>query len=248
MSFRPAVHVPLSFGVASAVFLVPGLLLSFSHASADAAARGSSLVSVTAATLRTWSVGEVVLVEGKLAMGNRAGFREFVAYHRDRFAGVETSGVAKDQEKWTSIETVTPPLVIDSADGAVAVINSAYEMRNAPQQWRDVDPSSNVLGRDGERAYGFIAGDAVTVEGRVVAAPGARGAAGHDRALEALVLTAGDRAAYLDFLRGGAVATRLIGAIFTGLGVVLALLAIWLRARFSRKPVSGVPIHVRRES
>ena len=237
MPFRPAVHVPLILGVASAVFLVPGLLLSFSHSSADAAARGASLVSVTAATLRTRSVGEAVLVEGKLAASNRAGFREFVVYHRDRFAGVESSGVSKGQEKWTSIETITPPLSLESTDGEVAVVNAAYEMRNAPQQWRDVDPSSNILGRDGERAYGFFAGDAVTVEGRVVDAPGTRGAAGHDRAIEALVLTAGDRAAYLAYLRGGAVATRIIGAVFTGLGVILALLAVWLRARLNRKPV-----------
>jgi hypothetical protein len=51
MAFRPAVHVPLILAGLGAVFLVPGLLLSFSHESERAAARGAALATVTAKTL-----------------------------------------------------------------------------------------------------------------------------------------------------------------------------------------------------
>jgi hypothetical protein len=223
---------PAFLGGLGAVFLVAGSWILLNGSANRELARGAALAPVTASTLRLRNPGEVVLLEGRLAAGNRAGFREFVAYRRDRYAGSETSGASQGRERWTPIETVAPPLEVDAEGGTVAIVNHGYDLQGDPHRWRDVPALTDLLGHQGERASGFFAGDVVTLEGRVVDGPQGAGA-DRARALEARVLFGGDRAAYLAHLRGGVLATRILGGVFLGVGAALTLLAAWLGRRAS---------------
>lgn len=238
MPFRPAFHLPLFVAGFGAVFLTVALLLLSSDSAKQDLARGEALTMATAATLRMHPVGEVVLVQGRLAADNRAVFREFLACQRDRYDGLETSGTNKGRERWTRIETLAPPLKLETGDGTMAIINQGYELRVPPHSWEDKADRSNLFGKDGERAFGFIAGDIVTVEGRVVVAP-AVGGGRRANALEALVLFGGDHAAYLDYLRGEVMATRIVGGVFLGVGAVLLVsagLLLWRAQRSGKEP------------
>ncbi len=219
MTFRPAVHVPLILAGLGAVFLAVALLMLVNESSQRELARGTTLTTVTAATLRLLPVGEAVLVEGRLTADNRAVFREFVACQRDRYDGVEPSGAFKGRERWTPKETLAPPLVLETGDGTVAIVNQGYELRVPPHRWWDKADRTNLLGEGGERASGFFAGDQVSVEGRLVNAPAGGGLRAN--ALEAQVLFGGDRTAYLAYLRSGVQATRILGGVFLGVGSLL---------------------------
>jgi hypothetical protein len=222
MSFRPAVYIPLILAGLGLVFLCVAPWMLFNKSAQRDLERGLSLASATAATMSAHAVGETVLVEGRLAASNRSVFREFVACQRDRYLGEETSGVNKGKERWEPMETLAPPLQVETADGTVAIINQAYALRGSTHRWWDKGDRTNLTAKQGERAAGFFAGDQVTVEGRV-AAMAVNGTVSA-RALEAQVLSGGDRTAYLDYLRGSVLATRIIGGVFLGVGALLMLI------------------------
>ncbi len=229
--FRPAVHVPLFFGGMALLFFTIGIWLLVSNAPERELARGSALPLTTADTLRWRAVGETVLVEGSLAAENRTGFRDFIAYQRDRYAGKDNDGPAKGVERWTQIERVTPPLTLDSVGGKLSIINSNYTLRNPPQQWRSAVTQRTLFGPDSERVHGFAAGDQVIVEARVTEI--ALREYKPTRALEALVVVGGNHTTYLANLKSGIVAAQIIGAVFTGVGLLLGVIAWVLRVRLS---------------
>lgn len=233
MPFRPAIHVPLILAGLGVVFLALSPWLLFDKSSEREVARAAGLARVTAASLSSRPIGEVVLAEGRLSAANRPVFREFVACQRDRYLGLESSGVNKGQERWKPLETLAPPLEIETSDGIVVIVNQGYELRVPPQRWWDKADRTNLTGKNGERASGFFAGDRVTVEGRIVAAPPV-GDVASGRALEAQVLFGGDHAAFLAHLRGGVLATRIIGGVFLGVGALLVFIGGWLLRRAKR--------------
>lgn len=233
-SFRPAVHRPLFFGGMAFLFFTIGVWLTLSTSPERKLARGSALQLTNADTLRWRTVGETVLIEGTLAADNHAGFRDFVAYQRDRYVGKDDTGPSQGVERWTQIERVTPPFSLDATGGKLAIVSSRYTLRNPPRQWRSSATQITLFGPAVERAYGFVAGDRVVVEGRVTEIatennekPG--------RALEALVLFEGNHATYLANLESGIVAAKIIGAVFVGVGLLLGFIAWFLRARLSRR-------------
>lgn len=213
MPFTPRKHIPLFIAALGVVFLALGIFFLIDDSPQRDAERVESLASIDTGSLRSRSIGEVLLVQGHLAASNRAVFREFVACVRDRYDGEETSGASKGREKWTRIETLAPPLEIEAARGTIEIANSGYELRSPPHVWRDLNPLGDLVSSRGERASGFVVGDEVTVEGRVTEA----------RTLEAVMLFGGRRAAYLESLRSGIVVARILGGVFTGVGGVLAL-------------------------
>ncbi len=222
------------FGGMGLLFFTIGVWLLVSNSPERELARGSALQLTTADTLRWRTVGETVLFEGNLSTDNRAGFRDFLAYQRDRYAGKDNDGPSKGVERWVQLERVTPPLAIDSAGGKVSIVNSRYTLRNAPRQWRSSVTERLLFGPDSERVNGFVAGDLVVVEGKVTeSAPGTDGK--RPRALEATVLFGGNHAAYLADLESGIVAAKIIGVVFVGVGSLLAFIAWFLRVRLSKR-------------
>ncbi len=232
--FRSAIHLPLFFGGIGVLFLTIGVWLLVSNSPERELARGSALQLTTADTVRWRTVGETVLFEGNISADNRAGFRDFIAYQRDRYAGKDNDGPSKGVERWVQMERVTPPLSIDSAEGKVSIVNSRYSLRNPPRQWRSSVTERLLFGPDSERASGFVAGDLVVVEGTVTeTAPASDGK--RPRALEAVVLFGGNHAAYLTDLKSGIVAAKIIGVVFVGVGSLLGFIAWFLRVRLSKR-------------
>lgn len=232
MPFTPRRHIPLILGALGTVFLSVGVFLLTTDAPRRDAVRGTALPRVTARSLSELEPGSTVLLEGRLAQENPKVFRDFLACRRERFMGVESSGANKGRERWEHLETLTPPLVIDAGDGRVSIVNHRYELQSPPQRWRDVDTlGSELFGRRGEAASGFMAGDLVTIEAQVVtvpaaAPPGANPGANAPRALDARLLFGGSHAAYLAHLRDGVLAARIIGSVFIGVAALLLTLSV----------------------
>lgn len=217
--------VPLGLGAFGSLFLGVGLWLLLSEGPQRAADRGAALPVVDATALQSRNVGESVLLEGRIAPGTAPGFREFVAWRRERFDGVEDSGPSKGQERWTHLETVAPPLAVVAGGGVVPVVNRGYNLQGAQHRWQEsTTGSTGLFARRPERAAGFFADDRVVVDARVVAEPGAEGALA-SKALEASVLFGGDRAGYLADLQAGIRAARLVGGVFLGVGAVVLIVA-----------------------
>lgn len=212
----------LVVGGIGVIFLVVGTLLSQTDAPRHDAERVSGLPQVGTAELARLKSGDAVLLEGRIAVSNRTGFREFVAWTRDRYAGVETSGPNEGREKWQHVETVTPPLAIDARDGVIQVVNARYELRSPPHSWRELSTPNPIFGRDGERARGFVVGDTVALDGKV--APAANGAP----ALVVDRVFGGTVEAYVAEVQSGIRVARLLGMIFTGLGALLLAIAAFI--------------------
>lgn len=221
MALRPITIAALSLGGFGTVFAAAGLLLFISDSPERDAARAEALPVATAELLRLRADGDAVLVEGRLAPDSPPRFRDFVAYRRERYAGTEESG-GQDREVWTHVETLAPPLVVETAAGRVAIVNEGYELMGPPRRWDEGTRTATFFGPASERAYGFFAGDRVTVDARVVAS-GRR-----ERTLEAVRLFGGDRTDYLAALHGAVASARIVGGVLAGAGFLLAGLAVWL--------------------
>jgi hypothetical protein len=236
MAFRPAVHVPLLFVAFGAIFASAGVWFLLDTGAGQRLERGAALEVVSATALATRPIGDVVLLQGRVAAGTPAVFRDFVAVHRERFDGMSTgSGSTAQRERWSTIEVLTPPLTIAADGGAVSLATSGYDLRAPLHYWRDTPTDfQNDLLTTHERASGFAAGDVVTVEGRVVAA--ADGGGSH-RALAATVVSGGDAAAYLVSLSDDLLVTKILGSVFTGLGAIVMAVAGLIAWRSRRAPV-----------
>jgi hypothetical protein len=233
MALRPITIAALSLGGFGTLFATAGLLLFFSDSAERDAVRAEALPVATADLLRLRADGDAVLVEGRLAPDNPPRFRDFVAYRRERYAGTEESG-GKEREVWTHVETVAPPLAVETAAGCVAIVNERYELMGAPRRWGDGTRSTTFFGPASERAYGFFAGDRVTVDARVVAS-GRR-----ERTLEAVRLFGGDRADYLTALRGAVAAAHIVGGVLAGAGILLVVVAAWLGIKGRTSAAGGL--------
>lgn len=234
MKFRAAVHIPLLLAAIGAVFFGVGFWLLTTDGPRREAQRAAALPVVDATSLAVRSLDETVLIEGVIAPDTPAGFRDFVAWHRAQYDGVEDSGPSKGQERWKHVETVAPPFSLVAAGGAVPVVNRGYALRDTPHAWSEsTSRSPGLFEKRAERAAGFRAGDRVVVEAQVVAEPGAEGALA-TRALRAVVLSGGDRAAYLASLQSAILAAKIVGGVFTGVGALVLVFAAWLFSRRHR--------------
>ncbi len=238
MAFRPAVHVPLLFVAFGAIFLSAGAWFLFDTGAGQRLERGAALEVVSATTLAIRPVGAVVLLQGRVAAGTPAVFRDFVAARRERFDGMSTgSGSTAQRERWSTIEVLTPPLTIAAEGGTVGLLTSGYELRAPLHYWRDTPPGfEDDLLTTHERASGFAAGDAVTVEGRVMAAADGGGSR---RALAATVVSGGDAAAYLTSLSDDLLVTKILGSVFTALGASVMAVAGLIAWRARRAAFGG---------
>jgi hypothetical protein len=215
--------------VAGIMLIVGGGWLFQSDFAERDSARIAALPQTDAARFRRITPGTAVLLEGRLVAREPEGPRGFLVYHRERFAGRESSGASKGAEKWSRIDTVRPALAIESGGATVEVANRDYRLGTWRHNERtDSSPGSVSLMESTERFLGFKAGDEVTVDGRVVEGPAGQSEA---RRVEAVVLFAGDAAAYVESARDAILVPKIVGGVFAGLGAVMAsVCAWWLRA------------------
>ena len=86
--------------------------------------------------------------------------------------------------------------------------------------------SGDLVHEPTTRRRGFKVGDALTIDGQVMA-----GAVRN--CIAAKAVSGGDPLAYIDSQREGVVALRVVGAVFAGLGALLLAVAIALRPTYA---------------
>jgi len=239
MALRAPSYIRWTLAAFGVGFLGVGLWLLVDDSSQRDVARAAALPAIDAAAVAQQAAGTAVLLEGRLVAVGPVGREGFVAFEHERYLGTEQSGANKGRARWMQLPTEAPPVAVESGGVRAAIVNSGYGLRSEPHQWQSSElPFYNSIGDCTERLRGFKVGDGVTVDGRVVMIAVEGGAAGV-RVIEATVLAGGDRAAYLADLRSGIMTTRILGGIFTGLGVLVTFIGFRLfrrRAVLNRVP------------
>lgn len=207
----------LAFGL---VFVVLGAFMGIfeaRRASADAE-RAAGLEPISAAALEDREIGRDTLVEGALSARNPARFRDFVAYVREEYRGRDKDG----DQTWREDERVTPQLLIE-AGGLVQLANQDYIISGDLVRWREEGPLYYSSFEGGTKRYeGLVAGQTVTAIGTVV--PGPEG-----NLLQAEVVFAGDRSAYIAARRSDAAWLPWFGVIFSVVGLVVMAAGVFIR-------------------
>jgi hypothetical protein len=144
----------------------------------------SRLPSVTAAALPAMAAGQRVFVEGTISEANPRLARSFVAYERTEFRGVvrgssgRSGPFSPSYERWEVDERVTPPLGVETARGAVQIVNDAYEIRGPSLVWwRETEPPvwEEAQRRGSKRYMGIESGASVLVLGEATTEGGVPG-------------------------------------------------------------------------
>jgi hypothetical protein len=204
-----------------------GIWLLLSDSAVQDFERASKLPHHLASELRAVPAGTSLLVEGQLVPLAAPGPHGFIAYRREQFLRKKTSGASSGQEEWLSLGSVTPQVALQQGADVVEVTNNDYILKNWPHSWRsDIIPHYRSVVDASERIFGFKAGDRVTVDGRLVG----RTATGRPE-LRITALASGGPERYLQELRGGVMALKIVGAVLVGFGLILLIVVmLWRRA------------------
>lgn len=217
---RQACLIPLLIGLFFGCF--GGLFIWGGRSAGEAAARAEQLSPVSATILEDSPIDREVLVEGRISERNQQRFGEFVAYIREEYRGSDDEG----DPEWDEDEHMTPPLLLDLADGRVQVENDTYRIENPPVEWQEDGALRwNSSTQEGTKRYqGFTAHNRVMAIGVIV--EGQEG-----RALAAEVLFGGTRAEYIEQNQRAASVLPSIGGVFLAICVVLLVVALWIFVR-----------------
>ena len=210
--------------LAGILFIIGGISTGIAGArtAREAAERAERLPVMTARDIERSSVGTEMIVEGFIDPRNPTRFRNFVAYIREEYRGLDS----KDHPTWKEDERWTPPLLIATEDGAVQVANDAYRLEEPPVKWQESDnPSWNGFSGEGTKRYaGFESGSPAMVIGRIV--DGVEG-----RAIEAELIFGGMRDGYVAIQRTTASISPVLGMVSGGLGILILIGGIWFLFR-----------------
>ena len=207
-----------------AILLATGTWLLFTRAQSEELKRVTTLERVELARFQQLPVGASALLEGRLLAREPLGPQGFVAYTEEYFLRRESEGASKGREQWGS-RAVPRPLIALERDGHVVdVCNRDYSLLRLAHDFQSDTTlrSGDLVHEPTTRRRGFKVGDALTVDGRVMA-----GAA--RSCIAAKAVSGGDPRAYIDAQREGGIVLRVVGAVFAGLGVLLLAVAIALR-------------------
>ena len=204
--------------------IVVGFTALASQQAAAAAERVERLTPLTSAVLDDRQVGREVLVEGRISPRNPALLRDFVAYVEEEY---RRTGNRRRRE-WVEDEQRVPPLVLDVADGAIALDNHPYEIESPPHLWQETDERGANTGR---RYRGFRVGDVVLVVGTLVSE-------GEEVVLQAHWIRGGTRADYLANRRNAAALLPQCVLLIALIGVGLAV-GWYIRRRKKEAPRPG---------
>jgi hypothetical protein len=162
--------------------------------------RLSSLEPLPAVVLADSAPGREVLAEGQISIQNEAVQHGLVAYVYERY-----ENDPEGEQEWRAYRYETPPLLIDLPDGRIQVERD-YNLRRLP--------SSNTHRNGDERYRGLKNGDAVLVVGTI--APTLE-----IPRINAEFVAGGTRDAYIESQRNAAHMMRILGWIFSGIGLVI---------------------------
>jgi len=207
--------------LAGILFIIGGISTGIAGArtAREAAERAERLPVMTAGDIERSSVGTEMIVEGFIDPRNPTRFRNFVAYIREEYRGLD----ANDNPDWKEDERWTPPLLIATEDGVVQIANDAYRLEEPPVKWQESDNLSwNGFSGEGTKRYaGFESGNLAMVIGRIV--DGVEG-----RAIEAELMFGGTHAGYIAFQRTTASISPIIGLVLGGIGLLILPGGVWL--------------------
>jgi hypothetical protein len=210
--------------LAGILFIIGGISTGIAGArtAREAAERAERLPVMTARDIERSSVGTEMIVEGFIDPRNPTRFRNFVAYIREEYRGLD----ANDNPDWKEDERWTPPLLIATEDGAVQVANDAYRLEEPPVKWQESDNLSwNSFSGEGTKRYaGFESGSPAMVIGRIV--DGVEG-----RAIEAELIFGGMRDGYVAIQRTTASISPVLGMAAGASGILILPGGIWFLFR-----------------
>jgi hypothetical protein len=180
-------------------------------ASQDAAAGAPAVVQITP--------GSIVLIEGQISPLNQPHYRDFIAYIREEYRGINPDGSAI----WGEDQQVTPQLQIDLAGGSVRIANNDYRLDSPHQRWQDTNkPVMGNLDIGSTRRYtGLTVNRPVTAIGILENGP-------NGPELRTSFVFGGTRAEYIATQLGAA-------AYLPWLGLFAALIGLTLIARTIRR-------------
>jgi len=203
-----------------------GIWLILSRTQSQEVTRVSALQRVELGRFRELPGGAEVLLEGRLVAREPVGPQGFVVYTEKYYLRRESEGASQGREQWGERAVPRPLIALEQGGQVVEVCNRDYLLLRLTHQWQsDTTLRSGDLAHEATlRRHGFKVGDALTVDGRVVADP-ARSC------VAARAVFGGDPLAYLDQQREGVIVLRVVGAVFAGLGALLLVIGALLLPR-----------------
>jgi hypothetical protein len=203
-------------GVGLALGIAGYLVITYSPGSiAERHARMSALPAPSVVGLSDMPAGREVLVDGRIGDGQPKLFRDFVAYVKEE---EERDSRDRDRTEWKVRERRAPPLaIVLTDDDVVRIVNTGWGM-SAKTSWSD-----HMFGRE-TRYSGFVAREPVVVHARVASG-----------GLEAIQVSAGTRASYLQGIHDSIGTAWWLGVLFLSIGGLLVTIGLALAVMAVRK-------------
>jgi hypothetical protein len=162
--------------------------------------------------------GSVVLVEGQISALNQPHYRDFIAYVREEYRGINPDGSAI----WVEDQRVTPSLQIDIAGGSVRIANNDYRLDSPHQRWQD---SNTLIANSGGVVGGTKRYTGLTVN-RPVTAIGVLESGPNGPELRSSFVFGGTRAEYIATQLGAAAYLPWLGLFAATIGLTLIIRTI----------------------
>jgi len=225
MLFDSRIMPGLIFAVIGTIFLGVGLAIYGSSLDLrQQIDRAEALPLLTLDQLANRPAGTEALLEGKIAERNPLHAEGFVAYIRSEYRGErctrDDDGYQDCESVWSEDEWQTPELWLDLAAGRAQVVNTNYELQNAPVTWQSTD---TLIEYQTKRYRGFKINSPVLAGGVVARSNQAP-------AFAAKFIYGGTRQSYLADQRSQAGSLGTMGFVFGGLGGLFVLIGgglIW---------------------
>lgn len=208
------------------VFAIAGLVILFvAVPSTTARSREvDTLPVVSPAAVSEHADGARVLLQARIDADAPQRYRDFVAFRRREFKGWKEEG-GRRTEQWDTKEVVAPPLILGDGSQRITIVAPDYEMTAEPHRWRSSNTlERTVFGPTTEEVVGFRRGDAVTADGVLARGPQGVG-------IRVTTLAGGSAVSYRESLRESVQALKIVGAVFTGVGVILLVAGLFVLRR-----------------
>jgi hypothetical protein len=215
MDVDPRLQTPLILGGFGLVFTLVGLWMLWS-AWRERADPVEAAPLVDARTLEAQQPGTLVLAEGRVAEGTRAGEGGLVLSQRQVATGVTKPGSNDVRFTWEPASSALPAFDLALPGGVVRVRSGEATLSDPP---RVVPEDPGVVTAGVERHVGFAAGDEFTVRAIVVRD-------GQRAELQPQELFGGSAEAYRAEARRRRLVPFIFGGAFALVGVALLLTAL----------------------